>query len=915
MADIKAQLKAKNGDNLYPVTSLAYVSAVSSGGIVISGNSIYTSAIPQANVYRLTTSLGAKQAKCSAGFRTEINGATVSQKRYFDIESLVSGGTVTVSAGCAYRILANTAAGVTLVSEPVANTQFGLEGHATIIMTNSSYLHLGSNVVLGQPLITDAANNCTLRFHDGHCIIDVEDHEAAHAVTVATGTGTGSLYYWANWANTTSASATPAYISFSDALDGTACSFNGVTVNGDKHFVGNGKTLTVVTGTATASSKTYLTNMAISGATITGGTVYATDCLIPSGATTVMASRLIASNTFTVNGTLYWSAGSVANNASIIGSGIINLQGKMHLEYPAYISGCTITNGYATYGGAFWPRVNYTCDFISCTITGNTATNFGGGVILSTNNKYTTFTNCVFSGNSTISGYNGGGIGANMNAQYTVVSCSVVYNSCGYRGGGVYHTDSATAVFSACDISHNSCTNRGAGFYASGNSYCSADLVSCTISGNTTASGAGIYVEGTGVHVNLVSCNIFSNYATTQGGVLVNSNGTQYIDMSACTISDNVGALPIAIRNGTAHLTSCIITGNTSPGDVGAGCYATAAGTTVYIDDCLISGNYCGGTANGGTLYNSVQAVMYVTGTTITGNSAAYTGGTLAGINSATQVYSNCILDGNITIRESAGSYIRFGGSNKFTGTTSGYSVAKTITVSSGAILDFTGNTNSVILNAATITFQPGGATVYPSAGSASAYAIGGVNLSMLRNDNIIDMGGGRRNPSHTTALLSGCTFTNGNTSVSDGYYFLCVQCNVTIDNCSFQALPNLWQAYVYLSGSNTVARISNSQIINLTCYQVSNCILSNNNISLLNVHNTGTITIDTYLHTVRTTAVSGTLIINSGTSISLGGNAPRYVSAAAIKVSGGCTLINSAGTAMAIPAGTYTIMDDNGAR
>ena len=174
MANYKVQLYANGGTTLDPTTSRAYVSATAGTGIKISGAYIRTSAIPQSYITNLTTSLNALQPTLSSGFGMYVSGATVGCLRYFNLQPDVTGGTVTLSAGCGYHIYANGAA-VTLAAESVPVNQYGLDGHAMIYLTNSAYIKTTSNVALGTPLTVNAYNNCTLRFHDGHCIVDVED--------------------------------------------------------------------------------------------------------------------------------------------------------------------------------------------------------------------------------------------------------------------------------------------------------------------------------------------------------------------------------------------------------------------------------------------------------------------------------------------------------------------------------------------------------------------------------------------------------------------------------------------------------------------------------------------------------------------------------------------------------------------
>lgn len=736
MADIKAQLKAKNGDNLYPVTSLAYVSAVSSGGIVINGNSIYTSAIPQANVYKLTTSLGAKQAKCSAGFRTYVSGATIGQNRYFDIAAPVSSGTLTVSAGSAYRIFA-TGNTVTVNAEGSASSAgvFGLEGHAAILLTNSSYLKFGTNVVLGAPLQIDAINNCTLRFHDGHCIIDVEDHEAAHAVTVATGTGTGSLYYWANWANTTSASAAPAYVSFSDALDGIACTFNGVTVNGDKHFVGNGKTLTVVTGTATASSKTYLTNMAISGATITGGTVYATDVLIPSGATTVISSPLIASNTLDIDGTLRTPGSLIPTNGLVVSGGhgmgnggVLNLGGtfvSISFGGTAYISDCTVTGGSRTgVGGAFIMTKGNTLIVTSSIISGNTATSQGGALFMSSGCS-ARFENSVVSGNSVRDVYLYGGgqldiIGGTFGAANNQGLITLNGHTTVKEIAGIGSTTIASgAILDLAGNTNATPISQGGGitfepggatvFYSSGAVAGSYMMDNVTLPAGAKLTNTGAVNLG-GTNVGMIASGkttIFDGVTITSGlssgtnvtGGVFTASGT--VIANSCTFTNcsaTYGGAVATVKGTGARVTlnNCIMSANST----GYGTIFAQSGTLI-----INGGTYTGNiVTNGGGCAVITNGIVSATNAVISGNKASAAATAYVNDFRMNTAGGNLYLEGGCTvglIACSAGT-VTLKGSNTVTSVYGAGSVA----ISSGAILDLTGNTNATPIN-------PGGGITY----------------------------------------------------------------------------------------------------------------------------------------------------------------------------------------------------------
>ena len=520
MADIKAQLKTKNGDNLYPVTSMAYVTATFNGGLSFdsSTNTLSTYQIPIASVYALTTSLSAKQAKCSAGFRTEINGATVSQKRYFDIASNVSSGSLTLSAGQAYRIFA-TGNVVTLNAESFTTTQFGLEGHATILVTNNSYLTLGSNVVLGTPLANDAVNNCTLRFHDGHCIIDVEDHDAAHTVTVATGTGSGTLYYYCSAANTTT-NETPQYISISDALDGGLVSFNGVSVNGEKHIVGNGIERTSLTSSFTPSSKTYITHAAFSGLTaVTGGTVYATDCAVAAGGAATFSSPLYAYEKLTVNGTLNVPGRLMPGNGLVVSGngGSINF-GYSYVAVSSGVSmgvsGISLVSGGipGTNTGGFVVTSGGEMKCTDCTITGFSANAF---VFASLAKGSVELTGCTVYGNA--------GTGALAKYVISLSQSTLTVSACTFESNqDIVFTAGATPVNSVTLAGSNAMKN--AIYPRSASHYGFVNISSGAVLDFTNNANAVVINPGTSGHVIVDGgCTVINS-----AGTFVHINGGTY---------------------------------------------------------------------------------------------------------------------------------------------------------------------------------------------------------------------------------------------------------------------------------------------------------------------------------------------------------------------------------------------------
>ncbi|MBQ4416255.1 MAG: hypothetical protein II868_01055, partial [Butyrivibrio sp.] len=273
--------------------------SVTSSGIISTVN------VPQSAVAGLSASLAAKQDNITAGYRMAlVSGSTVDQARYFAIEPAITAPanqttTVVLSAGKAYEIhaVANNAKVLLTRENPVGGSRtFGLEGHAEIFVANTGYIQTGANVVLSQPLEPDTVNNCTLRFHDGKCIISVEDHIAGYIVTVASGSTVGSLPYALH-------DISDEYIAFDASLNGTTVDLAGATTYaGEKHVVGNGYAETIISGGITCTSKTTFSNLSMDGVVASGGTMTLGDVYIPSGATVAVNGGGLAVEKVTGNG-------------------------------------------------------------------------------------------------------------------------------------------------------------------------------------------------------------------------------------------------------------------------------------------------------------------------------------------------------------------------------------------------------------------------------------------------------------------------------------------------------------------------------------------------------------------------------------------------------------------------------------
>jgi len=339
-----------------------------------------------------------------------------------------------------------------------------------------------------------------------------------------------------------------------------------------------------------------------------------------------------------------------------------------------------------------------------------------------------------------------------------------------------------------------------------------------TLKGQTIGMGGAVtngekHIVGNGYTDTIltggVSCTSKTTFANLSMQNVVNSGGTMtfgdvYIPQGA-TVAVSGGGLAVEKVSGNGGVINLGKTGFV----VSRGAVASASGIAmtgglatnstdraplvceyyeakVSFNNCEITGNTG---YNGGFAFVR-SATIEATSCVITGNSATNHGGGIAVYDSGTLKLSSCVCSGNagdcdlfvyggkevsvfggtigsIVAGESTGGIIPV--INIAGGISIGRIAARSnetaiVTISSGAIVDLTGNTNATPINpGGGVTFASGGATVYPSAGSASAYILGGMTVPRLGNTNVVNLSSTNVIiPSGGTAYASGCTFSGG---------------------------------------------------------------------------------------------------------------------------------------------------------
>ena len=333
----------------------------------------------------------------------------------------------------------------------------------------------------------------------------------------------------------------------------------------------------------------------------------------------------------------------VTNSVTIVGPGPANLAVDGDANYRVFsieiagsvsIFNLTVTNGF------------------------NRGTKAGGGGI---NNYRSTLTvsNCVVTGNSSVSV--AGGIyndGFSSSATLTVIASIISGNSADFGGGGIYSAGAfvgnATATIDASTLSGNSATNGG-GIFNDGRFTGSATLTvsNCTFIGNSAdfvgGGGGGIYNGGSkfGSATLIVANSAFTgNSAGGSGGGGILSDGSE------------TGSVVVTVINST-------ISSNTA-GSIGGGISSDATDrgdATLTVRTSTISANSA---FSGGGIYSagdfSGDATLEIIASTISGNSANF--GTGGGIDNGARVsgratlkMSVCTLSGNFADNVGGGLY------------------------------------------------------------------------------------------------------------------------------------------------------------------------------------------------------------------------------------------------------------------
>jgi hypothetical protein len=184
------------------------------------------------------------------------------------------------------------------------------------------------------------------------------------------------------------------------------------------------------------------------------------------------------------------------------------------------------------------PSIRGTLTLINCTLSGNSATGFGGGI---ENGGTLTVINSTLSGNST-TGSGGGGI--RTFHSLTLINSTISGNSATSGvGGGIYNFFGASIIINST-LSGNSATGFGSGVGGGGgihNSDATLTLINSTLSGNSATGFGGGGIHNSNVGTLTVTNSTFSgNSATRFNGGGIHNVGT--LTLTNSTLSGNLAA-------------------------------------------------------------------------------------------------------------------------------------------------------------------------------------------------------------------------------------------------------------------------------------------------------------------------------------------------------------------------------------
>ncbi len=263
------------------------------------------------------------------------------------------------------------------------------------------------------------------------------------------------------------------------------------------------------------------------------------------------------------------------------------------------------------------------------TITGNLATDQGGGLSADTLESLTV-TGSKFVNNRTASATGaGGGIYINGDGNRSIIQNSVFSSNVSSEDGGGIFAFNSLLTIQRSTISGNTAIEDGGGVYASQGSV-KIDL--STVRDNQSGNyGGGVYTSGAGTAATdiRITRSLFTFNQAGYGGGGIDTRGDGSITISKSRFIQNVagtgdgGGLYLRTELGTISIASSLFSQNTAADD-GGGMALRASRFPITITNTVIRDNIAAGDGGGIALFRSELNLI---GSTISGNIAGGLGG------------------------------------------------------------------------------------------------------------------------------------------------------------------------------------------------------------------------------------------------------------------------------------------------
>jgi hypothetical protein len=287
------------------------------------------------------------------------------------------------------------------------------------------------------------------------------------------------------------------------------------------------------------------------------------------------------------------------------------------------MSGFTITGGRAfdatgaapdgpvSTGGGIRVQGNQSLTLTNMTLTGDTATADGGGVVME---------NTV-----------------NSNWTLTLNACTISYDHAGDAGGGIDTDGFGKVIINGGTITGNTDLNQGAGIYVD------------AIQVGTVFVGAPCVMTGTIVSNNsALNPGALGPPASGGSGGGISNAGNGAFTMTNCTVSNNFangtgGGFSDENAQATLTVVNSVFSGNSASGDGGA---IQEGGPRLTITHSSFDNNFSGG-SGGAVFYNGTT--LTIKGSTFDGNSVSGNGGAIEVETTGTGSHGSAIINSTIT--------------------------------------------------------------------------------------------------------------------------------------------------------------------------------------------------------------------------------------------------------------------------